>query len=353
MQSQLNIYDSVLFEGVKPAGLDPIDPELDDNAKAEATTDRLNLLVEIADRYHETTSNLPTSFNDLLKSDDPRIVAIVRSIRTDGWGEKIGLKFVGVTMGSKDKADTNANTKAGSTRQHIEFTSNGADRKPGGDGPDTDIVVRSEPYTPNDPRKPAPEGIQTQLANALHVSFQLDEMDTTNPEWVNADIDIKELQEQLAGLGEDNAMILNLIEGNSFSAKLMGFVLKFVARSPTMSSMMKLVMMDMLAMLETTDMMNGQLDAVNEVILHGRNRTVIEYLKAELKAHPDHKDIAIFYGAGHMPELEEIITSTLGYEFESNIWTDAMSVNTKDTGFTDAQVKMMRKMIKNSLEKQF
>jgi hypothetical protein len=339
MQRTLESYDAVLFEGVKPAGLDPIDPELDDTAKADATTDRLNLLLEIVDRYHATTNELPMSFDDLLKSEDPRIAAIVRSIETDGWGKQITLRKVNIDYGD-------------SQTQQIALTSTGADRKIGGTGADTDISLISRTYSPDDPTKPAPEGIQTQLANALHVSFQLDEMDTTNPDWINADIDIKELQEQLDALGEDNAMILKLIEGESFSAKLMGFVLKFVARSPTMSSMMKLVMMDMLAMMETTNMF-AQFDAIEKVILKGRNATVIEYLKAELAAHPENKDIAIFYGAAHMPGIEEVITSELGYKYESTTWTPAMSVNTKDTGLTESQIKMMRKMIQNSLENQF
>jgi len=338
MQSALDSYDAVLFEGVKPAGMDPIDPELDDNAKAQATRDRLDLLIQIIDHYYGDTDQLPTSFDDLLASDDPRIVAIVRSTRLDGWGNTINLRFVDTSYGDQQT-------------QQITLTSNGADAKPGGTGVDTDITLDTKPYSPNDPKKSEPVGIQTQLADALHVSFQLDEMDTTNPGWINADIDIKELQRQLADLGEDNAMILKMIDGSSLSAKIMGFALRFVSKSPTMSSMMKLVMMDMLAMMETTDMFSG-FDAIEKVILQGRNKTVIEYLRAELKAHPHNKDIAIFYGAGHMAGLEKVITSELGYKFESNTWTTAMSVNTKDTGLSQGQVNMMRTMIKGSLEKQ-
>jgi hypothetical protein len=339
MQARLDSYDIVLFEGVKPAGLDPIDPLLDDQAKADATADRINLLIDIAARYYDHAGKLPQSFDDLLTSTDSRIAAIVRSIETDAWGEPIKLDHYTTTTDDQPPV------------QHITFTSTGADFIPGGQGPNADIQHEWAPK-PSESKKSAPVGIQTQLADALHVSFQLDEMDTTNPNWINADIDINELQAQLAEMGEDNAMILNLIEGDSFQAKLIGFVLKFVQRSKTMSSMMKLVMMDMLAMMETSDMLS-QFEAIEQVILLGRNDTVIEYLKEALENNPDAKDIAIFYGGAHMPGIEQTILNDLGYEYESITWTPAMSVNIKDTGMTPGQIKMMRNMMKNSLEKQF
>jgi len=343
MQDRLELYDTVLFEGVKPAGLDAIDPELDDESKAEATRDRLELLLDISDQFHALNARLPEGIDDLMENSEPRIAAIVGSIRSDGWDQPIITSFVdtSISKNGEDKAT-----------QYITFTSTGADRQRDGTGVDADISLSSEPYSPNDRRKAAPEGIQTQLANALRVSFQLDEMDMTNPKWINADMDINELQEQLANMGEGDGMILDLIEGNSFQAKLMGFALKFVARSPTMSSMMKLVMMDMLALMESSEMLS-QFEEIESVILHGRNNTVIDYLNKELAKDTQAKDIAIFYGAAHMPGLEETIINDLGYEFESDTWTQAMAVSTEETSLSAGQIKMMRNMIKNALEQQF
>lgn len=340
MQALLESYDSVLFEGVKPAGLDAIDPSLDNQAKANATTIRLELLLDLADMFYQTNHRLPENMMDMIEHSDTRISAVVESIRADGWGHPIGV--------SVEKT-----IKDGEVMRHtIGFVSLGADKEKGGDGLDADIARHSGSYTTAAANKPTPDGIQTLMARALHVAFQLDEMDMAGKDWINADIDINTLQNQLAEMGEDNAMILQLIEGNSFQAKMIGFVLKFIERSPMMSSMMKLAMMDMLSLIETSDIMS-QFGVIEEVILHGRNDIVIEYLKAELLAHPEYDDIAIFYGAAHMPGIEEVILGELGYEFESNTWAQAMTVNTKDTGLSQGQIKMMRNMIKNSLEKQF
>ncbi|MEZ6165202.1 MAG: type II secretion system protein GspG [Phycisphaerales bacterium] len=179
MQDLLNSYDTVLFEGVKPAGLDPIDPELDDQAKIEATRERLRLLVQVATMYRAEHGDYPQSMKELTESDDHRIQSLVSSVRLDGWGNTIG------TM-------RETTTSNGVTTMTMGFTSFGADGQRGGEGVNADLSETTEPIDPSAKPKQSPEGIQTQLANALRVSFQLDEMDTTNPNWINADMDVNE-----------------------------------------------------------------------------------------------------------------------------------------------------------------
>ena len=338
MQRTLESYDTVLFEGVKPAGLDPIDPDLPDEAKAEATRERIGLLLEIADRHHARTGELPRELGDLKESEDPRIAAVVGSIEDDGWGNSFILMHTQVTM-------------MGDETQTLTVISRGADGQMDGQGFNADIEIESEPYTPGRAPSESSEGIQAQLAKALRVAFQLDEMDTTDPGWVNADMDINQLQRALAEHGGDSGMILTMLEGESFSAKVVGFVLGFVARSPQLSSMMKLVLIDMLAAAEESGILEQQ-EAINAVIVEGRNAVVIDYLEKELAAHPEHDDIAIFYGAGHMSGLEKSIVD-MGYRVKSNTWTPAMTVDIAETGLTKGQVRMMRTMIKSSLEQQF
>ncbi len=338
MQDLLDGYDIVLFEGVKPAGLDPIDPELDDQAKVGATNDRLELLVSLAQRYRADHGEFPNSFKDLQNAEDPRIGAIVASVRTDAWGQNIATESA-MTMNDDSKSSS------------ITFTSYGADRTQGGKGINADIA-QTATFVFNEGDKPetSPKGIQTQLANALRVSFQLDEMDTTNPDWINADMDINQLQQALSEYGDDSLAILDMLDGQSFSAKIAGFVLGFVARSPQLSSMMKLVMMDMLALVETSGVLEQQ-EAMHKVILLGRNDVVIDYLEDTLAKNHDDQDIGIFYGAGHMPGLEESLIE-MGFTPTQDLWIPAMTVDPKDTGLSETQVKMMRNMIKSSLQQQ-
>ena len=337
VQTLLETYDTVLYEGVKPAGLDPIDPDLDDQAKIDATRDRLRLLVQIATQYHAGHSAFPDGFGALANADDKRIAAIVESVKLDAWGNHFAMDHI-VTQDDDQQSS------------RVVFTSYGADAQPGGEGINADLSDSTEAVG-SDESVQTPEGIQTQLANALRVEFQLDAMDTTNPAWVNADMDINQLQHALSEYGDDSLAILDMLEGQSFSAKIAGFVLGFISRSPQLSSMMKLVMMDMLALVETSGVLEQQ-EAMHAVIVEGRNQVVIEYLKDTIAKHPGYKDIAIFYGAGHMPGLEESLIE-MGYTPAGDHWIPAMSVDPKDTGLSDAQIKMMRNMIKNSLQQQF
>lgn len=338
MQELLNGYDTVLYEGVKPAGLDPIDPGLDDESKVKATKERLDLLVSIAQMYRASHGHYPSGYADLTKSEDRRIASLVSSIRTDAWGNNIA------TRNSLRIVDDVKSAQ-------IEYVSYGADGEEGGEGINADIISASDPVNPDEAPAASPEGIQTQLANALRVSFQLDEMDTNNPGWINADMDVNQLQHALSEYGEDSSELLKMLDGESFGAKIAGFVLNFVARSPQLSSMMKLVMMDLLAFAEESDLLEDQGEAMHKVIVEGRNDVVIEYLHETIADHPEYKDIAIFYGAGHMVGLEEDLIE-MGYTPSGDHWTQAMLVDPKDTGLSAMQVKMMRNMIKSSLQQQ-
>ena len=344
MQDLLETYDTVLYEGIKPAGLDPIDPDLDDESKVAATRARLQLLVQMTRHFYQEHGYVPEGLKDLRDSKDKRIVAIMNSIETDAWGNGFASSFSRNSTHSTPKPYP-------SVSWEVSYISYGADGKVGGEGINADITESTGKVHDTEIHKDSPEGIQTQLANALRVTFQLDAMDTTNPAWVNADMDINQLQHALSEYGEDSSELLNMLDGISFSAKLAGFILNFISRSPQLSSMMKLMLMDMLEFAEQSDLLAQQMDATHKVIVEGRNDVVIEYLHETIADHPEYEDIAIFYGAGHMVGLEEDLIE-MGYTPSGDHWTQAMLVRPEDTGLSKMQVKMMRNMIKSSLQQQ-
>ncbi|MDA1195589.1 MAG: hypothetical protein O2894_10450 [Planctomycetota bacterium] len=62
----------------------------------------------------------------------------------------------------------------------------------------------------------------------------------------------------------------------------------------------------------------------SELILIRRNEVVIEHLKAALPSRPG--PLAIFYGAAHMPDLEERLTTELGYARADAHWLRAWAI---------------------------
>jgi len=93
------------------------------------------------------------------------------------------------------------------------------------------------------------------------------------------------------------------------------------------------------------------MDALFDVIINDRNAKVIQDLERFLKMkRADINDIAIIYGAGHMPGLEERLINELGYELAESDWNLAMRMDVRRAGISEAQANMIRMQIRTQLE---
>jgi len=66
-------------------------------------------------------------------------------------------------------------------------------------------------------------------------------------------------------------------------------------------------------------------DRETQVVIYERNAVAMKVLQAVLPKYGAGDEIVIFYGAGHMPDLEEQITA-LGYQAESEEWLKAFGL---------------------------
>jgi len=62
--------------------------------------------------------------------------------------------------------------------------------------------------------------------------------------------------------------------------------------------------------------------------------------------------IAIFYGAGHMPDLAERLYDELGFEETNQRWLRAMAVDLEASAVTKRDIAMIRRMVKQSMRMQ-
>ena len=60
--------------------------------------------------------------------------------------------------------------------------------------------------------------------------------------------------------------------------------------------------------------------------------------------------IAVFYGAGHMDDLEQRVASELGYKPDGEIWMPAFSVDIRKTGLTPFEAQWMRNIIDKQMD---
>jgi hypothetical protein len=343
-QEELDRSDVVLFEGVKASGMADIAKDLDDAAKADATRKRIGFLAQLASEARRRTGAFATDLPGLA-TDSGRFRRVVEGLGSDGWGAPIAMSMVDLPATDSEPA-----------KQQVRFVSLGSDGKAGGEGTAADIAVESEAIRTDSAAQGKKSGanIQSKLAQVLGVSFQLDEMDSGKANWRNSDIDIDALRKRLDEAGPNAGMILRMLEGSSFEAKLANLLLSLIGVSKTLSAATKVIMLDQLA---NADELMGQagvpgLEAMQEIIIGDRNRIVLDDLKALVEREPEKKSIAIFYGAGHMASMERCLMAEFGVVPQGIEWTPAMRVDPAESGMTKAQVQQMRAWMTKAIKRQ-
>jgi hypothetical protein len=148
--------------------------------------------------------------------------------------------------------------------------------------------------------------LQRFLKDRLDLSFQLDEVDYTPKNFIHADLDAETFQQMQAQRGESFAtmMLSSLLKSLSDPAAIRQFedepldVVDLMTR-PDGERQIKLLLARHLGDFEKEAMGLNMLEGT--VILTERNKAVMKVLDESLRE--GKKDLAIFYGAAHMPDL--------------------------------------------------
>lgn len=351
MQGILDTHEVVLYESVMPAGFpmelrDP--PALDgaanvpvegsDDARATLTRSRMAVVAESLERLRRRSKALPPTLAELgpmLRPIDSRFVQVMPVLSTDAWGRPLFYE-----------------PRFDSDGSPIDFvlTSRGADGAEGGKGVDGDITLKRPVASGLED-----EGLQADLADALGLAFQLRAIDYSKPNWRLADMDSAELDAALKARGVDAGGFLGTLAGTSFSARMVKLLLGLVrfADGLTGGSIRAMVQVMMIELLSIDGIKDagaaGMAPGMMEVILDDRNAVVIDRL-ATLLEREDPKDVAIFYGAAHIPDLVERLRDRFGYEPAGVEWITAIEVDLDKSGVSDTDLAMMRKQIRKMLE---
>jgi len=87
-----------------------------------------------------------------------------------------------------------------------------------------------------------------------------------------------------------------------------------------------------------------------EVLIQKRNQKVLSDLKGELGKNPGPESVALFFGTGHMPDLERGLRGQLKYRPAGEEWYTALSVDLARTGITPGERQFIHAFIQRSLE---
>ena len=335
LQTFLDRQDLVLFEGVGP-DWSRVEADASDAERAEATAGRVRFVASAAERYRLAMGAYPESTEALINSAEPYERRQLADALTDGWDRPIHYHVDG--------------------SGGLELTSLGADGEPGGSGDEADVLL-SGMAPVSGAEMGGGEGIQSQLADATGLVFQLDSIDYSSEKWVNADMTVGELfgvTDAVGGEGETPDGLMGLLSGESVMAKVMGGVLKLIGASEYSRAVFRLALIEMLGRSEelmevAAPQLGGDLF---ERIIDGRNRVVIEAVREASRGDTAPGTIAVFYGSGHMEGLERTLLEEDGYRVSETTWLPAIVVDYDSSGIPPSQGAFFRSMISRSLEQQ-
>jgi hypothetical protein len=352
LAERLDAHDLVLFEGVGPIWA-RMDPEATQEDQIAATKSRLRTLGITAEQRRRAGKPVRT-IDDLIDGRSGYEARLIRAASTDAWGNPFLL-----TRG-----------KLG-----LSIESLGADGARGGTKANADISLADLPPLA-ELELDEGDGIQSQLAGAAGLVFQLSAMDYDKPHWVNSDTTAEALSYALAGLDPDDARpgggapatgggdpLFDLLSGRGMLGKIAGGVLKFIGASPQSRAMLRLMLIETLANAdEMMDLaggmgeegMGGGISHMMEVLIDQRNEVVLGDIRGAIrdaKETGEPETIAIFYGAGHLAEMERSLVG-MGFAPTETVWLDAIGVDPDDSGMNREQLAGMRTMMGRMIETQ-
>lgn len=353
LQRILDSQDLVMYEGVgAPEFMKPGDD------KVARTISGQQHVAASLERYFKEKKSYPATLNDLGKAVEAKSVRnarLLKSAMTDAWSRTLLY----------------TRTETG-----YQLLSHGADGKPGGEGENADLT--------SDPARAKAEaagsddfGIQLQLARALGLTFQLEVMDTTKANYVNSDMTIGQLRDAIAGRkpvkkdgqepkkdgedeelnleGADGEQLLNMLSGQGMMMSIAKVGLKLLEFSPKLRHMTRIMIMEAASQFDGDSdglaKINPAMGKLMKVLIVERNKVVMEDLKKVLASRKGLGNVAIFYGAGHMPDLEQRLMDELGYKPAGGFWLKAFEANLKIAQMTEVELKQFRNMMRNAMGK--
>lgn len=100
---------------------------------------------------------------------------------------------------------------------------------------------------------------------------------------------------------------------------------------------------------------DGGMGRMMDVLINQRNEVVLTDIRNAIRdakaAEVPVEDIAIFYGAGHLLEMERSLVE-MGFRPTGTQWLDAIGVSPESTGMSKAQLTQMRAMMSRMIESQ-
>lgn len=170
--------------------------------------------------------------------------------------------------------------------------------------------------------------LQSAMTKALDLEFQLDRIDYTASNMVHADMSPREFTQTMEARGENFFKLFFRLMKQAMATQLqepdgpsdMELLVALIAKDRAYR--LKRVMA------EQFENMEGQLSAINgpdgSTIITERNKRALEVLRDQLSA--GKQRVAVFYGAGHLPDMADRLRDEFGLRREKQRWLVAWTI---------------------------
>ncbi len=166
---------------------------------------------------------------------------------------------------------------------------------------------------------------QVGMTKLLDLSFQLDEINYDQANFVHADLSPEELRQSMADRGESLYVYFWRIffaTLDEYAKDPLGLrdmkMLSTMVASGQDDSLKTMIAYEMTNMDQVQDILG---EDSGSAVIGARNQRVVDVLRREIDA--GSRRIGIFYGVAHMPDLEERLLDQLGLRYVSTDWVDA------------------------------
>lgn len=232
--------------------------------------------------------------------------------------------------------------------------------------------------------------LQEQMAKSLGLEFQLEAIEYDRSHFKNSDLNVEELRALMADevvpprknagmrssketprspeerepvavaspsartdAGRSFEQLMQVMEGESFFGRLLSVGLRWLGTQPRYQALAKFTLMEMIngvqGDLESVGALPAGMRELLRVLIDERNQRVVSDLRRELPSYGARDSISVFYGAGHMIDLEQRLRQELRYQPREEIWFTAMTVDAAKAGLTSAELATTRKMIQRQI----
>ncbi|MDJ0698787.1 MAG: hypothetical protein QNJ07_02925 [Woeseiaceae bacterium] len=191
-----------------------------------------------------------------------------------------------------------------------------------------ELIAAGEARTPQrDARKSgAISSTQGIVGGALDLTFQLDHIDYDRPNFVHADFSPDELSGDMQARGESLydyfwRIFFTAVAESANDPLGIKAMLRMSRSLESEDSLKVFLAYDLARQADLGEVLSGP---DGSAIIEGRNERALEVMQAQIESGA--RRIGIFYGAGHMQDLESRLRTELQFVKQEELWIDAWSL---------------------------